>query len=188
MSYLHRDIIENIIINSDMKEVEMLCGSNKEIGQYCNDRKIWDILIDKHDIKLFKDIHKIKNYKEFVEEYKVYKKYELKAKKIIAFSKSINNYVFINLELTARMKGNLLDFIYNNTYKESWSGYGTGYKTSEHLLEILFDFNLSYLVLFYNNNGIREQVAYKRSDELVSCRAQGLLYIMYEQPSRLSSI
>ena len=176
MSYLHRDIVENIIIHSDMKEVEMLCGSNKEIGDYCNDKRIWHILVEKHHIKLFKDLNKIKNYKELMEEYKVYKKYELQAMKIIAYAKSINRYVFIPLELTAKMKANLLDFIYNNTYKESWFGYGTGYKISVNLLEILFDFNLEYVILLYDNHGITEQVVFKRSDDRMLNLLTGILY------------
>lgn len=72
MTYLHRDLVENILINSDMKEVEMLCMANNEIGHYCNDRKIWEILIKKHNLKLFKSLDCIHDYNEFMEAYKIY--------------------------------------------------------------------------------------------------------------------
>lgn len=176
MSYLHRDIVENIIINSNMKEVEMLCMSNKEIGTVCNDRRIWDILVEKHDIKLFKDLGKINSYKEFMEAYKIYKKYENQAEKIITYANQGNRYIYIDLNIDLDLKANLLDFIYENMYKTAWRGYGTGYKIPVKLREINFDFNNDLLLLLYENNGILHQEPSTRTKERMLTLLTGILY------------
>ena len=177
---LHRDIVENIIIHSDMKEVEMLCMSSKEIGNICNDRRIRQILIKKHRIKLFKDVNTIHSCTELIEAYKIYKHYERQGREIVDFATKYDRYMFIDLNMDFDLKANLLDFINQTIRKASRGNYGTGTEIPEYLMEINFDFKNGLMVLLYEDHNI---ITYKGFTWTKGRHLHILTQILYYYPT-----
>lgn len=96
--YFNEDIIENMLITSDMQEVEILCNTNKNINLFCQNKNIWKI-IEKNNIVLFENINQIQTFSEFIQSYKKYKYYETLTIHAINTAKKYNNQLYITCTL-----------------------------------------------------------------------------------------
>ena len=157
--FVDLDIIENILSQSTIEDAERLCISNKNIRTLCQDKKIWKMLIDRNNVRLFRNIDEIDNFSQFMEEYKIYKSYEKQADEIIRYAMTYNVYLFLDLNITLQEKENLLNFIdnfYDNYYANQYGNLPVPNRyerqkdqTADKLLEINFDFTNRIIAFLY---------------------------------------
>lgn len=145
-----KDIIENILMHSDMNAIENLSMINKKIRHYCQDKKIWQLIYDKNQLQLFKPIQHIQNFEQFIESYKIYNAYESQARKIINYCAVNNRSIYVDLDFFSFDVIDFHAFLYQRFNKKAWREFE---HKANSISEINFDFTNQFVILCYLVDG-----------------------------------
>lgn len=152
--YFNDDILENMLIRSDMQEVENLCNTNKNIKSFCENKRIWKFLIERDNIVLFENINQIHTFSEFIDSYKRHKYYEARARQAINRAKNYDNIIYFNvMEISEMIRNELFEFLFEKISENiNWSEYGTAPIIPENILLIFFNVETNKITYLFSGN------------------------------------